>query len=75
MSLSDDAVVRRHLVVDVPIERAFATFVDRFGDFKPRSTTCSASRSPTARSSHGWAGTSTTGRPTGTMPMGSRSRL
>ena len=35
MSLSDDAVVRRHVVVDLSIERAFATFVERFGDFKP----------------------------------------
>jgi uncharacterized protein YndB with AHSA1/START domain len=32
----DDAVVRRHVVVDAPIDRAFATFVDRFGDFKPK---------------------------------------
>ena len=29
-------VVRRHVVVDAPIEDAFATFTDRFGDFKPR---------------------------------------
>ena len=35
MSLSDDAVVRRHVVVDLSIERAFAAFVERFGDFKP----------------------------------------
>ena len=35
MSLSDDAVVRRHVVVDISIERAFAAFVERFGDFKP----------------------------------------
>ena len=28
-------VVRRHVVVDVPIERAFAVFTERFGDFKP----------------------------------------
>ena len=35
MSLSDDAVVRRQVVVDVPIERAFTSFVERFGDFKP----------------------------------------
>src|SRR5215213_3024619 len=30
-----DAVVRREMVVDVPIAHAFATFVKRFGDFKP----------------------------------------
>ena len=29
-------VVRRHVVVDAPIEEAFATFTGRFGDFKPR---------------------------------------
>lgn len=37
MSQSDDeVVVRRHVVVDVPIERAFALFVERFGDFEPK---------------------------------------
>lgn len=36
MSLTDDAVVRRRVVVDAPIEHAFATFVSRFGDFKPK---------------------------------------
>ena len=35
MSLADDAVVRRQIVVDTPIDRAFAAFVERFGDFKP----------------------------------------
>ena len=35
MSLADDAVVRRQIVVETPIDRAFAVFVDRFGDFKP----------------------------------------
>ena len=29
-------VVRREIVVDAPIEQAFATFTERFGDFKPR---------------------------------------
>jgi uncharacterized protein YndB with AHSA1/START domain len=29
------AVVRRQIVVEVPIERAFSVFTDRFGDFKP----------------------------------------
>lgn len=28
-------VVRREVVVDAPIERAFAVFTERFGDFKP----------------------------------------
>ena len=35
MSLTDDAVVRRQIVVDAPIAKAFATFTERFGDFKP----------------------------------------
>ncbi len=35
MNLANEAVVRRQIVVDAPIERAFATFVERFGDFKP----------------------------------------
>ena len=37
MSLTDDdVVVRRQVVVDAPIERAFRVFVERFGDFKPK---------------------------------------
>ena len=28
-------VVRRQIVVHAPIDRAFATFTERFGDFKP----------------------------------------
>ena len=35
MTLADDLVVRRQVVVDAPIDRAFAVFVERFGDFKP----------------------------------------
>ncbi|MEV6367039.1 SRPBCC family protein [Micromonospora musae] len=31
-----DAVVRRQIVVDAPLERAFAVFTERFGDFKPK---------------------------------------
>ena len=30
-----DAVVRKHTLVLAPIERAFAVFTERFGDFKP----------------------------------------
>jgi uncharacterized protein YndB with AHSA1/START domain len=33
--MTDTAVVRRQLVVDAPIEKAFTVFTDRFGDFKP----------------------------------------
>jgi uncharacterized protein YndB with AHSA1/START domain len=35
MKQAADAVVRRQIVVQAPIERAFAVFTDRFGDFKP----------------------------------------
>ena len=35
MTVPDDAVVRREIVVDASIETAFAAFVNRFGDFKP----------------------------------------
>ena len=31
-----DTVVRKEIVVEAPIERAFRVFTDRFGDFKPR---------------------------------------
>ena len=31
---TDTNVVRRELVVDVPVEKAFRTFVERFGDIK-----------------------------------------
>jgi uncharacterized protein YndB with AHSA1/START domain len=31
----DAAVVRNHVVVPAPIEKAFAVFTERFGDFKP----------------------------------------
>ena len=30
-----DVVVRRQIVVQAPIEQAFTTFTERFGDFKP----------------------------------------
>jgi uncharacterized protein YndB with AHSA1/START domain len=30
-----DTVVRKEIVVDAPVERAFSVFTDRFGDFKP----------------------------------------
>ena len=31
-----DTVVRRDVLVEAPVEKAFAAFTDRFGDFKPR---------------------------------------
>jgi uncharacterized protein YndB with AHSA1/START domain len=34
-----EMVVQRQVVVDAPIERAFAVFTERFGDFKPREHT------------------------------------
>lgn len=37
MSLTDDdLVVRRQVVVDAPLDRAFQLFVERFGDVKPK---------------------------------------
>jgi uncharacterized protein YndB with AHSA1/START domain len=35
MTQAADVVVRRQIIVDAPIERAFAVFTERFGDFKP----------------------------------------
>jgi len=35
MTQAATAVVRRHIVVEAPIDRAFSVFTDRFGDFKP----------------------------------------
>ena len=34
MTQAEAAVVRNRIVVDAPIERAFAVFTERFGDFK-----------------------------------------
>lgn len=36
MTEAADAVVRRDIVVEAPIERAFTVFTERFGDFKPK---------------------------------------
>ena len=35
MTQAPAAVVRRQIVVEAPIEKAFAVFTERFGDFKP----------------------------------------
>ncbi|WP_125614400.1 SRPBCC family protein [Specibacter cremeus] len=35
MTETATAVVRREIVVEAPIERAFTVFTERFGDFKP----------------------------------------
>ena len=35
MTQAAPVVVRRQIVVDAPIERAFTVFTERFGDFKP----------------------------------------
>jgi uncharacterized protein YndB with AHSA1/START domain len=35
MTQADTGTIRREIVVDAPIERAFAVFTERFGDFKP----------------------------------------
>jgi uncharacterized protein YndB with AHSA1/START domain len=36
MTETASTVVRRQIVVQAPIEKAFAVFTERFGDFKPR---------------------------------------
>ncbi len=36
MTQAADTVVRKDIMVEVPIESAFSVFTDRFGDFKPR---------------------------------------
>jgi uncharacterized protein YndB with AHSA1/START domain len=35
MTQAADTVVRKEMVVEAPIERAFSVFTDRFGDIKP----------------------------------------
>ena len=35
MTQTDAMTVRKQVVVDAPIERAFSVFTDQFGDFKP----------------------------------------
>ena len=35
MTQTDAGVVRKQIVVDAPIDRAFTVFTERFGDFKP----------------------------------------
>ena len=35
MAQPEAVTVRKEVVVDTPIERAFTVFTDRFGDFKP----------------------------------------
>lgn len=36
MNRTDVGVIRHDIVVDAPLERAFAVFTERFGEFKPR---------------------------------------
>ena len=36
MTEASDNVVRREVVVGAPVEKAFAAFTERFGDFKPK---------------------------------------
>jgi uncharacterized protein YndB with AHSA1/START domain len=36
MTPADDTTVLREVTVDAPVERAFAVFTERFGDFKPK---------------------------------------
>ena len=36
MTVTHEAVVRRAVIVEAPLDHAFAVFTERFGDFKPR---------------------------------------
>ena len=36
MTQAADTVVRKQVVVDAPVDRAFRVFTERFGDFKPK---------------------------------------
>jgi len=36
MTRAADTTVRKQVVVNAPVDRAFAVFTERFGDFKPR---------------------------------------
>ena len=36
MTPADETTVLREVTVDAPVERAFAVFTERFGDFKPK---------------------------------------
>jgi uncharacterized protein YndB with AHSA1/START domain len=36
MTQAAETTVRKHVLVDAPVERAFSVFTERFGDFKPR---------------------------------------
>lgn len=36
MTPTENTVVRRHVTVDAPLERAFAVFTEHFGDIKPK---------------------------------------
>ncbi len=36
MTQTETTMIRKQVLVDVPIERAFTVFTDGFGDFKPR---------------------------------------
>ena len=35
MTQSASAVIRRHIVVEAPVDKAFSVFTERLGDFKP----------------------------------------
>jgi hypothetical protein len=65
MAQTDTATVRKQIVVDTPIERAFSVFTGRFGDFKPPEhnllgrEAASGSRSPPASSARGGTSSST----------------
>ena len=55
-----EVTVRRHVVVDAAIDRAFLVFTEQFGDFKPPEHNLLSAPSPRLYSSRGWAATSLT---------------
>jgi hypothetical protein len=58
MIQATQSVVRKDIVVEAPVERAFTVFTERFGDFKPPEHNLLSS--PRPYSSRGSAGTSMT---------------
>ena len=61
MTQTARAVVRKQIVVEAPVEKAFAVFTEGSATSSHPSTTCSASRSPRLCSSRAWVAISTTG--------------
>ena len=68
------ATVRRHVVVDTAIDRAFSVFTERFGDSSRPSTTSSMPQSPRPCLSLRWGATSSTEPSRYRVPVGAHPR-